>query len=99
MAAATPPPMPPAAIMVIIIMKGKTSAKPASASVPRRPKMKVSAMATKVCATITAVVGAARFHRLLPIGAVRSGWATWLVILASCTRAYTPFSRVQPSVT
>ena len=58
MAAATPPPMPPAAIMVIIIMKGKTSAKPASASVPRRPKMKVSAMATKVCATMTAVVGA-----------------------------------------
>ena len=50
MAAATPPPMPPAAIMVIIIMNGKTSAKPASASVPSRPKMKVSAMATKVCA-------------------------------------------------
>ena len=98
MAAATPPPMPPAAIMVIIIMKGKTSAKPASASVPRRPKMKVSAMATKVCATITAVVGAARFHRLLPIGAVRSGWATCLYGL-SCTRAYTPFSKVQPCVT
>ena len=38
--------------------------------------MKVSAMATKVCATITAVVGAASFHRLLPIGAVRRGWAT-----------------------
>ena len=96
MAAATPPPMPPAAIMVIIIMKGKTSAKPASASVPRRPKMKVSAMATKVCATITAVVGAARFHRLLPIGAVRSGMGHGRF---SCTRAYTPFSRVQPSVT
>ena len=68
MAAATPPPMPPAAIMVIIIMKGKTSAKPASASVPRRPKMKVSAMATKVCATITAVVGAARLPQALADG-------------------------------
>ena len=73
MAAATPPPMPPAAIIVIIIMSGKTSAKPASASVPSRPKMKVSAMATKVCATITAVVGPASFNRLEPMGAVREG--------------------------
>ena len=74
MAAATPPPMPPAAIMVIIIMNGKTSAKPASAGVPSRPKMKVSAMATKVCATITAVVGPASFNRLGPMGAVSRGW-------------------------
>jgi hypothetical protein len=74
MAAATPPPMPPAAIMVINIMNGKTSAKPASAGVPSRPKMKVSAMATKVWATITAVVGPASFSRLRPIGAVSRGW-------------------------
>ncbi len=67
-------PMPPAAIIVIIIMSGKTRAKPASASVPSRPKMKVSAMATKVCAIITAVVGAESFQRLEPIGAVRRGW-------------------------
>lgn len=66
--------MPPAAIIVIIIMSGKTSAKPARASVPSRPKMKVSAMATKVCATITAVVGPASFSRLDPMGAVRRGW-------------------------
>ena len=73
MAAATPPPMPPAAIMVIIIMSGKTSANPARASVPSRPKMNVSAMATRVCTIITAVVGADSFHRLLPMGAVRRG--------------------------
>ena len=38
--------------------------------------MKVSAMATKVCTTITAVVGPASFHRLGPIGAVSRGWDT-----------------------
>jgi hypothetical protein len=36
--------------------------------------MKVSAIATKVCATITAVVGPASFQRLEPMGAVRRGW-------------------------
>ena len=65
--------MPPAAIMVIIIISGKTSAKPASASVPSRPKMKVSAIATKVCATITAVVGPASFSRLEPDGRGQQG--------------------------
>jgi hypothetical protein len=65
--------------MVIIIMNGKTSAKPASAGVPRRPKMNVSAMATKVCAIMTAVVGPASFSRLGPIGAVSRGWdRRWL---------------------
>ena len=44
--------------------------------VPSRPKMKVSAMATKVCATITAVVGPASFSRLGPMGAVSRGWDT-----------------------
>ena len=73
MAAATPPPMPPAAIMVIIIMNGKTSAKPASAGVPSRPKMKVSAMATKVCAIITAVVGPASFQQAPPDGRGQQG--------------------------
>ena len=76
MAAATPPPMPPAAIICISIMNGNTSAKPASASVPSRPKKKVSAIATKVWTTMTAVVGPASRHRLRPIGAVSRGWVT-----------------------
>jgi hypothetical protein len=57
-------------------MNGNTSAKPASASVPSRPKKKVSAIATKVWTTMTAVVGPASRHRLRPIGAVSRGWVT-----------------------
>jgi hypothetical protein len=85
--------MPPAAIMVIIIMSGKTSAKPASAGVPSRPKMKVSAMATKVCATITTVVGPASLKRLEPMGAVNRGWAKKK---PSNLRAYAPYQGVPP---
>ena len=74
-AEATPPPMPPLATFSIRAMKGKTSARPASASRPRRPTYQVSAMATKICTTMSAVVGPARRSRLRPIGAVRRGWA------------------------
>ncbi len=73
-AAATAPPMPPLALFSISTMKGTTRTKPASVSMPRRLTIQVSAMATKICTTMSAVVGPARRSRLRPIGAVRRGW-------------------------
>ena len=65
--------MPPFALFTISAMKGKTSAIAASASVPRRAMIQISAMATKICSTMKAVVGPARRNRAGPMGAVKRG--------------------------
>ena len=75
-AEATLPPMPPLAMLNISAVKGTTSTKPASASVPSRPTIQISAMAMPICSTISPVVGPASRHRLRPMGAVKRGWDT-----------------------
>ena len=52
-----PPPIAPAESICIIMKPGKTSAMPASASVPRRETHQVSIRPVEACAVITRMFG------------------------------------------
>src|SRR5262245_25081783 len=64
----TPPPMPPADIICMSIATGKTSATPASASVPRKPTKYVSITLTSAWTVTTIMVGAANRSNVAAIG-------------------------------
>ena len=60
MAEAMPPPIAPPESICIIMNTGKTSAMPASASVPRRETHQVSISPVEACASMTRMFGQAR---------------------------------------
>src|SRR5438552_2408635 len=67
-----PPPMAPADIICISISTGKTSATPASASVPSLATKYVSMSPTDACASMTSTFGVARRTSVLAMGASSS---------------------------
>jgi hypothetical protein len=92
MAEEMPPPMAPAESICIIMNTGKTSAMPASASVPRCDTHQVSMSPVEACASMTRVFGQARRSRVGTIdpcssrrvrGSSAGGCATAGAVLAS----------------
>ena len=67
-----PPPMAPAEIICISITPGKTSAMPASASVPSRDTNQVSISPVAACASMTSTLGQAMRNSVGTIGALSS---------------------------
>ena len=94
MAEEMPPPMAPAESICIIMNTGKTSAMPASASVPRRETHQVSMRPVEACASMTRMFGQARRSRVGMIdpcssrrvrGSSAAGCATAGAVLARAT--------------
>jgi hypothetical protein len=67
-----PPPSDPAEIICMSITPGKTSAIPASASVPKRETQNVSISPVLACASMTTTLGQASFTSSGTIGAYSS---------------------------